>query len=241
MTHPSTVPRFRPIEALRALRAVLRDPDDTAAVFRLVSALSGRNAGALRRRFELSRAGAELIEARPALLQWLLDRDRLAQLPDTSLGRAYLRFMGNDGLTADGLVEASAAADWSAHEMDTWIGDRLRDSHDLWHVVTGYGGDVLGEAALLAFTFAQTRSPGIGLLVAAALVRAGDPDARRLIVDGWVRGIRAAWFPAARWELLLAMDLDEVRRRLRVGPPPHYEPVRSAELNEGRLRPSRAA
>ena len=232
---------FRPLEALAALRAVLRDPDDTSQVFRLLSAMSGRTPHALARRFGLSRPGVALLETRPALLPRLRDREALAALPDGSLGRAYLDFLGADGLTADGLVEASEAGERAIDDGEAWIGDRLRDSHDLWHVVTGYRGDLLGEASLLAFTFAQTRAPGIGLLVAAALVRAGDPDARRLIADGFFRGVRAAWLPAVAWEQLLAVDLDEVRRRLRVGAPPHYEPFFARELAAGGLLAPRAA
>jgi len=48
--------------------------------------------------------------------------------------------------------------------------NRMRDTHDLWHVVTGYKGDLVGEASLLAFLFAQTRNPGVGFIVAVALL-----------------------------------------------------------------------
>ena len=44
-------------------------------------------------------------------------------------------------------------------------GKRLRDQHDLWHVVTGYGRDELGELCLLGFTYAQTKNRGVGLIV----------------------------------------------------------------------------
>ena len=36
--------------------------------------------------------------------------------------------------------------------------------HDLWHVVTGYGRDELGEACLLAFTYAQNKNRGVGFI-----------------------------------------------------------------------------
>ena len=38
---------------------------------------------------------------------------------------------------------------------ERWMGERLRDIHDLFHVITGYGRDALGELCLLAFTNAQ--------------------------------------------------------------------------------------
>ncbi len=45
-----------------------------------------------------------------------------------------------------------------------WYNARLRDMHDLWHVVTGYGRDSFGEACLLAFSYAQTRNRGIAFI-----------------------------------------------------------------------------
>jgi ubiquinone biosynthesis protein COQ4 len=113
----------------------------------------------------------------------------------------------------------------------------MRDTHDLWHVVLGYRGDVLGEAALLAFTFAQTRNPAIGVLVLVGLSKLRTAAARRLIVDALARGLRAAWFPEQAWETLLPLPLDEVRRRLHVGASPEYTPVRTSDLRASGLLP----
>ena len=120
-----------------------------------------------------------------------------------------------------------------AEVLDDW----MRDTHDLWHVVTGYQGDLVGEAAILAFSFAQTRHPGVGLIVLGALYEASrygsietEVDPRWAILQGFVRGVRSDWLVAQDWEALLSQPLDDVRRRLRVGPPPHYTPVRAQEL-----------
>lgn len=227
-------PRNRALRAAVAIRALLRDPNDTAQVFHLLDAVSGRSPRHLRERFEQSRAGQRLLAERPRLLDALRDREALAAMPDGSLGRAYLAFMNEGALTPDGLVQASEAIESDdGDEVASWIGDRLRDSHDLWHVVTGYRGDLLGESSLLAFTWAQTRTHALGLIAAVAYRKVEDPDGRRLIADGLVRGLRSAWLPAAPWEELLAQDLDTVRARLRVGPPPVYEPFFASELPPG--------
>jgi ubiquinone biosynthesis protein COQ4 len=229
-------PRFRAFRAAKAVHTLLRDPNDTAQVFRLIEALQGPTPRHLRRRLEASHTGARLLAERPRLLERLSDRRALAVLPEGSLGRAYLAFMDRGALTADGLVAASKVVERSdGDDANEWIGDRLRDSHDLWHVVTGYRDDLLGEASLLAFSFAQTGARGIGLLAAVAFTRMADPDHRRLLVDGLLRGLRAAWLPAVAWEELLAEDLEAVRARLRVGQPPAYEPVWAHELGAGGL------
>ena len=198
--------RIRPLEALRALRTLSNDPDDTAQVFRILRALPGGDR--VFRRFEKTEGGRRLLAERPDLLATLSDRDALLAMPPGSLGRSYAEFVASEAISADGLVDASSAG----ADEDRWqdadhrfVGERLRDMHDLWHVVTGYGRDLLGEAALLAFTFAQTRTPGIGVIVGHALwVARGDfAPARPIIWQGFRRGLRAEWLPAEEWEKLL--------------------------------------
>src|SRR5690606_20139001 len=123
--------------------------------------------------------------------------------------------------------EDGAAAQFTAEDTGdlAYVRRRLRNTHDLWHAVTGYRGDLLGEVALLAFTFAQTRHPGIGFLTGIGLAL-GDGDARRLIAGGYRRGRAAVWLAPIDWEKLLPLPLAEARRRLRVEPAPAYEQVR---------------
>jgi ubiquinone biosynthesis protein COQ4 len=154
-------------------------------------------------------------------------------MPLGSLGRTYADFMGREQISADGLVQASMEGgrgpDPDLPPERAWFGARLRDMHDLWHVVTGYNRDLVGEAALLSFTYAQTGNPGIGFIVAVAWLRAGGELrwARAMIREGHRRGRRAAWLPEQEWEDLLALPLAQVRARLGLGEPPIYSQVRS--------------
>lgn len=227
---------IRPVEALVALRRLLRDPEDTHQAFRVVRALDGRQAARFLGCFRASPDGARMLRERPSLLARLLDREALRALPEGSLGRAYLTFVEREGISADGLVEVSATGDRILSDPDFgFLADRMRDSHDLWHVVTGYQTDLIGEASVLAFTAAQTESPGTALLVAGGFVRSfGFRDragrtARAQIRAAWQRGKRAGWLPAAPWEALLTRPLDEVRLRYGLGAPPVYEPFRVAD------------
>ena len=222
--------RIRPLDALRAMRGLLRDPDDTALVFEIIEALSGRTRTKVFDRFVRTESGQRLLTTRPNLLAQLTDRESLLALPPGTLGRTYGEFMSRERISADGLVDASE--DWLREDLSAerrWFADRLRDTHDLWHVVTGYGRDLIGEASLLAFTYAQTRNPGIGFIVAVAYLKARgiNRPARRLLRDGYRRGKRAAWLPGVEWEALLAQPLARVREQLGVGDPPVYEAVRS--------------
>ncbi|HVP30651.1 MAG TPA: Coq4 family protein [Myxococcota bacterium] len=223
--------RIRPLEAWRAIRALLRNPDDTGQVFRIIDALSGNSGERTFRRFRSDPTGARILQERRSLLKTLGDLEALRALPEGTLGRTYAEFVTREQISADGLVAASQEGSerWDYGADRRLVGDRLRDMHDLWHVVTGYGRDLVGEAALLAFSFAQVPNPGVGFIVAVAWLRAGAGGGMRgLIVEGWRRGRSAAWLPAKDWEALLRRPLEDVRAELRVGAPPRYQAVRSS-------------
>lgn len=233
--------RFRPLQAAEALRALFRDPDDTGQVFKIISALSGGTQGRILRRLRGTPVGQRILRERRPLWQLLTDRERLRSMPEGSLGREYLAFCERHGISADGLVTASQEgefADFSADEL--LVNERMRDAHDLWHVVTGYQTDLVGEASVLAFTVAQTRNPGVALIVLLAFLRPHGVHAhvRRQLVHSFARGLRAGWLPAADWESLLERPLAEVRRELGVGEPPRYTPVWPHEVFPNKKPPS---
>ena len=222
--------RVRPREAARALTALFRDPDDTAQVFVLIEALSGDNRLRGARKLLRRPGGAQLL--RKSLAEVLSDRARLEALPPGSLGRAYLALCDRAQISPGGLVTASAVEEPRELDPDErCMHNLLRDSHDLWHVVTGYDTDTVGEVAILAFTFAQTRNPALLVIVLMALVKISQERAwvRSLLVGAFVRGLRSTWFPGEDWEALLARPLEQVRRELRVGPPPVYTPLWSED------------
>jgi ubiquinone biosynthesis protein COQ4 len=226
------VPRnpIRVPEAWRALKKLIADPDRTDQVFVIIDSLSGNSGEKQFSRFASTPVGRQVLAEERDLIAVLSDREALGQLPEGSVGRRYADFMNAEQISADGLVEASEQGGRGPNEDPhrSRFGVRLRDSHDLWHVVTGYNRDLVGEASLLSFTFAQTRNPGIGAIVAMAFLKAGDlPGARRMIRQAYKRGRRAAWLPGADWETLLARPLDEVREELDLLDLPVYDEVRS--------------
>jgi ubiquinone biosynthesis protein COQ4 len=162
------------------------------------------------------------------LLAVLSDRAALRAMPEGSFGRAYAEFMDQAGLDPDGLVEAENAS-LAAEQRDdsdphrTFFSNRVRDMHDLWHVLTGYGRDEAGEAANLAFTHAQIPQRGI-LLILLGIVLRGTPDGItrfawiRYLRRAWKRGRNSVWLPVAPYEQMLLQPLGEVRRSLGIEP-----------------------
>ncbi len=219
--------------ARRALRALIEDATRTDQVFEIIDALAGPADEAVGRRFRESPEGKRLLAARPDLRAVLSDRTALARLPRGTLGRAYLDFMSRGGLAADALVAADLERPTRLHAStpeeaeDEWIGERLRDAHDLWHVVSGYGMDEAGEAALLAFTHAQLGNLGMASIVVAAAVY-GPKDRRltwpRYLLRAWRRGRRAGWLATVSWEAWLRRPLASVRGDLGIEPPERAHP-----------------
>ena len=220
-------------EAWRALKKLIADPDRTDQVFVIINALAGNSGEKQFQRFRATPVGQRILSEERDILTVLNDREALGELPEGTLGKAYAMFMNAEQISADGLVGASEKGRGERVQDDIdrlRYGMRLRDSHDLWHVATGYNRDLLGEAMLLAFTYAQIRNPGIGVIVAMAYLKGSSiPGARRMIRQAYRRGKQAAWLPGADWEQLLSRPLDEVRRDLGLQDLPVYQELRSTE------------
>jgi ubiquinone biosynthesis protein COQ4 len=214
--------RLRPLEAIRAVRRLLAKPEDTTQVFAIFRAMRGKSGLWAFRRFASSPTGAQVIRERRRLLDTLSDRTHLAELPANSFGRAYFDFMEEEQLTAEGLVQASQAWENDPVPPDVELyRERMRDAHDLTHVLTGYGRDPLGEICLLAFMYAHTRNLGMMLIVLMSLPqlpRAG----RRALFQAWRNGRKARWLQDQDFEALLAMPLGEVRKALNIAEPGLY-------------------
>ena len=161
---------IKPVAAWRAMRELLRNPDDTTQVFHIIEALKGDSLGRAVRRLESVDRGRALLQAKPDIVTKLNDRAWLLSLPAGSVGRAYYDFVHAENLSADELIASSETAEREElyrglSEEEMWLADRLRDIHDLQHVMTGYGRDPVGELSLLSFMTTQTPNRGINFIV----------------------------------------------------------------------------
>jgi ubiquinone biosynthesis protein COQ4 len=232
MSPSIALPHFDLPRAGRALSALLRDPDDLPQVFTLIDAISGTAPHRLLLGFKRTETGTRLLRDRPDIVPVLSNRAWLRTLPEGSLGRAYLAFVESEGITADGIKTASLDATTRRHRPASfmYLHQRMRDTHDLWHTLTGYKGDVLGELSLLAFTLGQHWNTGVAMIIGAALVKGWSGDLSRMVRDGFRRGRSSAWLPPQEWESLLPLPLATVRARLKIAAPPVYAPLRTTDM-----------
>lgn len=198
--------------ALRSMARLVQDPDDTRQVFLLGLALNGPAFPALLARICAAEGGLALLSERPSIDSRSVDFDRLRALPAGSLGGAYARYLDAHGLDPD-LFQAPPGLP----EVPRFVAQRIRQTHDVWHVLTGYAPDVAGELCLQGFTYAQLRVPSsLGIALVGTLLRA--PRAAGDVWDGYLRGRAATFLPVVRFEDLWERPLEEVRRELGIRP-----------------------
>jgi ubiquinone biosynthesis protein COQ4 len=199
----------------RALARLMRDPEDTRQVFVLYAALNAPSAPRITRTVLGNPDGRRLFEARAAIDSRTVDLAALAKMPEGTLGWAYARHMRENGLDPD-IFQAPPGVPADI----AWVAQRLRQSHDVWHVVAGYGTDIAGELCLQAFTLAQVRAAGPAVLTSIGTLRWMWQDKRLVarVLEGWRRGRRARSLLAVPWEERWAEPLEAVRRDLGVVP-----------------------
>jgi len=229
--HPDRRPSsFRPLKAWNHMQKLIEDKEDTEQVFHIIEALNGRSFERNFWAFAETPAGRKLLEEKPHLPPVLDDHSWIRELPEGTVGHAYVEFMEREGLTAQGLVDESEKFRSKAREFDDdyqWYGNRLRDTHDLFHVLSGYNRDALGEASLLAFTYSQ--QPGLGVIFISFMgcrtIAKHAPKGARIMDcfrEGKHNGAKARKIIQQDIVALLREPLDAARARLGIAAPVVY-------------------
>lgn len=206
----------RRIQALRCFVVLARDPRRLDVVFSLRESLDDPSAlEPVLQRLRAQPGPAAALRTRPRLPR--IDLPTLRAMPAGSVGHAYAAFMDGQGLDPNAIPKLEATDDAS------YLSAHLYETHDVWHVLTGFAPDVAGELGLQAFYLAQLEGPLPVAILAAGLLNTlgtlGDARPRmEAIVRGWELGNRARPFFGVRWADLLARPLADVRRDLGLDP-----------------------
>jgi len=221
-------PPLQPLKALQAFGRLTRNKEDTIQVFEIMRALAGRSTFKGYARLICTPGGGEIAYARRELAPVLSDPNWLAQFGPGTVGEAYRRFMQEEDLSAEGLAMQSRMTEPAIDEPHVlaWYGRRLRDVHDVWHVLSGYGRDALGEACVVSFSYAQTGHKGFGFIGVAGAweISREAPKVRAFsaVREAFGNGRRASWLPSENYEVLFTEPLEAARRRLNISPPTRY-------------------
>lgn len=235
----------RPFHAVASVFKLMRNKEDTRQVFEIIRALSGRSSRRLFERFTASDYGLRVVTAQVRLEDVLSDHEALRAMTPGSFGRAYLDFMEGENLTADGLLDSAEEAGLDLRTETEFEEFRraflhIDVCHDLWHVLTGYGRDSLGELCNLVYTRQQTGNVGFRLIVmigflAQKLEQPFQPIQKALAEAG--RNARAAnWVLEYDVEELLPLQITEARRRLGLAEPTIYKAI-PGDIKNNLLKP----
>lgn len=230
LRHPDRPqPRYRPLRAVRSFQALIKDKEDTSLVFKIFESLPSGGFIERVRDLSLSPQGEHLRASEPNLPEILDDHAALRRTPKGSLAHAYCDFMEAEGLSAAGLVaEAERLGRPKYPDLVEWFINRSRDTHDLFHVLTGYGRDALGEQCVLLFTHGQSPSQGhllIGYAGAAnikKMVRGSNASVFGAVRQAHRTGKGAPQLMAQQIRELLTRPIADVRTALRIALPTQY-------------------
>lgn len=232
---------FRPIKVLHHFGKLVEDKEDTEQVFHIIEATKGRRTHRQAHDFIRSTEGQRFLREETDIPAMLDDHDRWADCGPNTVAAQYIAFMKREGLTAAGLVAEShkwAPPENLPRDLTQWYFDRLRDTHDLFHVLSGYGRDALGETSLLAFSYQQNHNTGI-LFIAYAGARqikkfsGTKAPIFAAIKEGRRLGKAAAKISHQDIAALMREDIDAARARLNIGQPEVYRQCLAILQNEG--------
>jgi ubiquinone biosynthesis protein COQ4 len=211
-----------PLAKLRITRSFLRlfrDPSRLDEVFRIIDTLSDPRSGfATRERKDMiigavrRKPGCErLFEDRPLATE-KVDLDALLALPEGSLGRTYAVHMRSNRLDPDFYPKLEPIDELK------WLSLRMRQVHDIWHVLVNFHVDAIGEVGLQAFTAAQVPALFPPVIVAGGILRSLSldrlPETTDAVADGFHAGRSARAILTYRWEERWEEPLEELRREV---------------------------
>lgn len=186
-------------------------PQDTLRVFKLSDAL--RKMGLFQHSITIIQQDAKSADyLKNRRLMKNINLHELSELPENTLGKAFSVHMQSNNLQPDFYEKIEITDDVS------YITMRIRESHDIYHTLCGFGIDVPSELGVLAFTIGQLQVPVGSVLIGASIFSESFRNIQNLhrnlyhIAHGWIIGSQAQLLFGADWNQLWAKPIDEVRK-----------------------------
>ncbi len=144
-----------------------------------------------------------------------VDLERLALLPTDTLGYAYANHMIQNGLKPLKIKPST-----NNYEF---LGAHITETHDIWHVVTGFNTSIIGEIQLEAFYVSQLQFSRFWLaLIAKNLLKTVVYDIEHsteymdAIAEGWMLAKPAKPLFGIDWKTLWQSSLNDIRDSLNI-------------------------
>ena len=207
--------RLQSLRMLASLATFLKNPSSLDSVFAVANSVKESPlAEQMKRHLLIHPQFSALVKEgwRPKAI----DLTELQKLPDGTLGRCYADQLISQGITPDALIDPSPVSNDAEY-----ITHRLRETHDIIHVLTGFGIDGDSELGLQGFNLAQTRSPLAVMLIFGGMLAALQDDEPlapmlRAMARGFQLGLDADLVIAHKLEEGWDRPLQDWRQELRL-------------------------
>jgi len=205
---------FTKLKMIEAFITLVRNPLKTEKIFAI------SDLGRERQAKEAEKILKPILENERFQTLWkegynpMIEMNALRQLPDATFGNAVAKFLDKNGFDANGFPRVEAQSGLG------YLSARMRQTHDQWHVLTGYEANVKDEIALQAFVMAQINSPLSAVIITGGLLHTMFYHPSRLIetiaavAEGYTRGRKSKNLLTERLEDYWSSPLTEVRARL---------------------------
>jgi ubiquinone biosynthesis protein COQ4 len=199
--------------AIKGAISLFRDPTQTESVYDIEDGLRNTKATQL---------ALEFVKSDPAVDRIITERytpppvdiDALFSLPTDSLGHIYAAYIKESNFDPNFYRKVEVNDDISYMFL------RLRQTHDIWHIVARFGTDVAGELGLKSFELAQThRTMSLILLTGGLLsILTKSPADLNSVLEcvalGYRSGAKAQPLLAQKWEEQWSKPLSDWRAEL---------------------------
>jgi len=192
--------RLQSLKLLAGLTSFLKNPGSLESVFAVANSVKDGPLGDQMMRHLLKDSQFQS----PVKERWRpqpIDLSALQTLPEGSLGRCYADQLIRQDITPETLIDPSPV-----DSDKDFIVHRLKETHDITHVLTGFGIDGASELGLQGFNLAQNRSPLAVMLIFGGMLSALQNDEAltpilRALAQGFQMGLDA--------ELVIARKLED--------------------------------
>lgn len=192
--------RLQNLKLVAGLAAFLKNPGSLESVFSVGNSLKDSPLGTqmLQHLLADTRFKALMDEGwRPQPI----DLQQLQNLPEGSLGRVYADQLISQGITPDSLIDPSPVTN-----SQEFVVHRLKETHDIVHVLTGFGIDGTSELGLQGFNLAQNRSPLAVMLIFGGMLSALQSGES---LDPLLKALARGFQMGLDAELVIAYKLEE--------------------------------
>lgn len=201
------------LKGLQTFISFINDGVTIEGIFEVDAALANQ---------EVAAAEIAYVKSNPEIAQLFEERyiaptpdlDELLKLPEGSLGFTYASHLRSKDFKQDFYPTIEVKDD------ATYFAMRMRQTHDIWHTVTGWFDDI-GGVKLGGFQVAQTRSPLLLMVSAGVILNfiKNNQDITpiiRALQEGYDVGCQAKPFMAQKWEEAWEKPIAEWRAELNV-------------------------